>query len=826
MREWPHRAVLSDLRSDSFSPDHPFAVELHPYWQQACVTLDPHDFLSDHAVIAPPQNAGSQLIVVQRLTPYRHFRLIINTSCIICRINYPFTNHGLGEGRKPIRTVPLGVMKMCRVHKRATSAFCGVCLRDAPPFENETEGSLVSCVENDDVETWPGVEATCRTCREEALLRRAMGNPRDREAVGGPRWESPDWETRQTIDTFIEMGEGTITDVINVALEKHWLRSNTKLSNLLSQALAASRFASREDAAAGGGGYDSEELSDDEEDPELLSLTEDAGGVRDLAINDWARIRILDGHWYSPADQYYGNRVPNKPTVVPAHHPCPWTLDKVSLQVIQHPQLELIRSEVPSSFTLCDQVYRGYQRQMRLILSPAMQNVVRKLVVECTMDGVDPALKASRMTVEEIGQELRNEGVWFNGVDWVERRANLRREEADRERRRGGTRQKEEDESSTISSVKSDASHETSPVLSTTTLQTTPSPPPSNGAELKDTKESVASDPPAVDTAPPQWPIAIGPNLNPPLLLHSIPFIPETLEHLPQYSRETFISVRIKNMSFFSYLQCMLIAYCQVWREATIPLYHCRCRICERAIQVENMANGMVVAPVTTAAENTKTNVVSPAVVESPPVARSQPVEIRHGQLPRIEIGDGAEQEVEEEDYLTSASVTESTTTTDAAPPHVRKRPLDEIDGGEGLEYADEVCASEDADAASSNGADEYEDAVSPQDATPLYEKHTTVAPPIANVQLSVTTAAPTTVANMTPTKKRRTSGTYSPAVSPARVRKRSSEELEADDLDYEIPGGQREASTVTTKRVRTSPEPVNGEKPPAVIMKVPPHLS
>lgn len=519
------------------------------------MTLDPHDFLCEHAVIAPPPNAGSQLVVFQRLSPYRHFRLIINTSCIICRINYPFTNHGLGEGRKPVRTVPLGVMKMCRVHKRATSAFCGVCLRDAPPLENEADGSLVSCVENDDVETWPGVEATCRTCREEALLRRIMSNPREREAAGGPRWESPDWETRQTIDTFIEMGEGTITDVINVALEKLWLRSNTKLSNLLSQALAASRLASRDDAAAAGGGYDSdEELSDDEEDPELLSLTEDAGGVRDLAINDWARIRILDGHWYSPADQYFGNRVPERPTVVPAIHPCPWTIEGIAMQEIQHPQQEFIRGEVPSSFALCDQAYRAYQRQMRLILTPAMQNVVRKLVVECTLDGIDPALKATRMTVEEVGQELRNEGVWFNGVDWVERRTNLRREEAEeRERRRASSRQKEEDESSTVSSLKSDASHETSPVLSTTTLQTTPSPPPSNAAELKDTKESVPSDPPVVEAVPPQWPIAIGPNLNPPQLLHSIPFIPETLDHLPQYSRDTFISVRIRTVRFFIY---------------------------------------------------------------------------------------------------------------------------------------------------------------------------------------------------------------------------------------------------------------------------------
>ena len=269
----------------------------------------------------------------------------------------------------------------------------------------------------------------------------------------------------------------------------------------------------------------------------------------------------------------------------------------------------------------------------------------------------------------------------------------------------------------------------------------------------------------------------------------------------------------------------MLIAPHQVWRETTIPLYHCRCRICERAIQTENVANGMAAAPVTATPENTNTDTVPPVVVQSPPVTHSQPVEIRHGQLPHIDVEDGAEQELEEEDCLTSASVTESTTTTDVVPSHMRKRTLDEVDGDE-LEYADDVSASEDADAISSNGADDYGDPAYLQDTASLYDKHTTITPPIAKVQLSVTTATPTAVVNLTPTKKRRTSGSYSPAISPARVRKRPSEELEADDLEYESPCEQREANLVTTKRVRTSPEPVNGDKPPAVILRVSPHLS
>ena len=70
--------------------------------------------------------------------------------------------------------------------------------------------------------------------------------------------------------------------------------------------------------------------------------------------------------------------------------------------------------------------------------------------------------------------------------------------------------------------------------------------------------------------------------------------------------------------------------------------------------------------------------VASPAVVEPHPVAHAQPVALRHGQLPRIEVEDGAEQEVEEEDCLASASITKSTTTTDVVPSHVRKRTLED----------------------------------------------------------------------------------------------------------------------------------------------------
>ena len=192
----------------------------------------------------------------------------------------------------------------------------------------------------------------------------------------------------------------------------------------------------------------------------------------------------------------------------------------------------------------------------------------------------------------------------------------------------------------------------------------------------------------------------------------------------------------------------------------------------------------MGAAPATTTSKDTNTATIPPVVVRSPPVANSQSVEIRHGQLPHIETEDATEQELEEEDCLTSATVTESTTTTDVVPSHVWKWTLDEVDGDEGIEDANDADGSEGADAASSNGADEDGDAVYLQDAASVYGKHN-ITPPIAKVQLSVTTATPASVVNMTPMKKQRTYGSYSPAVSPA---KRSSEELEADDVEYGSP--------------------------------------
>ncbi|THG95317.1 hypothetical protein EW026_g6317 [Hermanssonia centrifuga] len=413
------------------------------------------------------------------------------------------------------------------------------------------------------------------------------------------------------------MGEGRISDVLCLAREKHWLRGNTKISELLSQALAASRYVARAEGTYEGNldGSDDDLSGEDEDDPELMSLTEDAGGIRELAISDWARNRILDGHWLSPADQWYELSIPGQPTVVRAQHPCPWLGVTYSGALVdgesggdgeelEHPRPRTSNASCPPTYGLCDHVYRVFQRVMREILLPAMSNIVRRIMVESSADGIDPIAQVKKMSLSDVVAELRDQATWMKGVDWLERRS--LRERVERHRRANH----EEDDST--SSSRSDNSHTTSPVLSTSTLQTTPSPPPCGKLDESATSPTIAA---IMDI--PRSPTVLAKEL-----LRPIPYIPEAVSHLPHYSTECLSTV---------------------WREACAPLYQCRCSICERAILRVNMETDKVI--------NAAQEQQYPQTQYSVPQNRTlvqKPVQIHIEQVP--EIIARREEEEEEED--------------------------------------------------------------------------------------------------------------------------------------------------------------------------------
>lgn len=448
----------------------------------------------------------------------------------------------------------------------------------------------VAIMENEDEKMWDGVDSTCKKCRTEWLLREAAKVPGDLEAIGGEQLDNDDWETRQCVDGFIDLAEGSIAEVLLMAREKAWLRKHTKYEDFGEHALMAQR-SSRDD-------LEEEEEEELEEDRDMM-LMRDANQVRDLALHDWARRRILDGHWLCPADTWYGFRVPDQPHVVPAQHPCPWNVEPTGDDDLRededHPRRSIVEGVIPPTYGLCESSFGAYMKQMKEILGHPMRNLVRKIIMECSIPTVrgyeDPAIKASRMSIEQVIRLLREEeGIWYDGVDWIERRRN---EEEENERRRVDSSEVEaqsalrldgvddiksatghhphasnlhryhDDLDSTTSSSSSPSassnteslkySDTTSPVLSTTTLQTTPSPPPSaDDGQVGDKKAEddvtpgVESHAERQELSLPSTPriIPIDPVKSTPTPLSTIPFIPVTTKHLPSYSMDAIKTVR------------------------------------------------------------------------------------------------------------------------------------------------------------------------------------------------------------------------------------------------------------------------------------------
>ncbi|KAJ7591712.1 hypothetical protein C8J56DRAFT_780928 [Mycena floridula] len=614
------------------------AIEHHPFWQQASALLDPLDLMAAQAYLhhgshssanshsnsnSSSQNASHGGIHSQsRVSPYHHFRSLFSISCLVCRINYPSTNHGLAAAKRDVAidikdqkpgkvkpgtmfTTLLGLAPLCKEHDKKRMRFCGLCLRDsaAGAYDNrinaaydgyDTDDALC-CSENDDDETFPGVDVTCRSCRAEWLYVKAREHKADAEALGlrtrNPVFGATDYETRSVVESFIELGEGTIRDVITIARDRQWLNKHTKLRDMLNQAVLASRFDSVDQldnripssnqlssSIPSNRPLEEEEESEEEEDADFLHMTEN-DGVRDLALMDWARLRILDGFWMSPADQWYGYTAPgftrDQIGLVRTVHPVAWSIEEEAGERGQrdsqhpgqediHPRFSIVTGSVPPSHALCEQAFMAHRRAMTTILLPAMKNVVRKIVLEANDgyrdDGEESEIQAARMSPEDVVIALRDEGVWFEGVDWVERRRN---ETRTREANDSRTREANETVKGQGSDSSTNSSTSTSPVLSTTTLQTTPSPPP-----VDSSKQSPSSSPTSASkpVAPRPITIAVAPVLDPPRLLPSIPHVPVTVKHLPQFSLEAFKSVSDAFVLHFEhYLLCFMISFVFSW---------------------------------------------------------------------------------------------------------------------------------------------------------------------------------------------------------------------------------------------------------------------
>ncbi|KAG6889067.1 hypothetical protein C0995_004111 [Termitomyces sp. Mi166 len=684
-----------------------------------------------------------------------------------------------------------------------------MCLRAAPVYDVALVGAqaaaaaqhehLVGVVDNDDKETFPNVEATCKSCRTEWLWRRAGETPGDREAVGGNRFDSSDWETRNVVDSFLDLAEGSINDVLLLAREKLWLKKNTRLDFMLKMLKKTNKVDS--EGLEGLERYEEEEeSSDSEDDIELLQVEE--AHVRDMALGDWARARILDGHWISPADTWYHHTMNGYEDYVPAVHPCPWTCSPSSDsgqddETGVHPLPSTLKGTIPPTFGLCEQAFSAHQRQLKEILIPPMRNLVRKIVIECQTPGMgygrgieDPAIRASKMSIEEVLSELREEeGVWLNGFDWVQRRMNDSRER-DTERRNSdtttmGTSMADSDDSSTSSGSRS--SNQTSPVLSTTTLQTTPSPPPLPIDEKKD--ESGVSD---TTSAPAPVPIiSIDPVEDPPRPIHTVPYVPTTSAHFPPYTMDALKSA---------------------WREACAPLYRCRCSICLRAA-----ARAHAIAH-----PQSRVKVVPSQIPTTP---APQPLKLSTIKLEEVIDVDG-EGEDEIEHDIDTYDDDEEENTDDLM--------MEEVRGVEEVEEFDSASASDGSEVVEVDSSEEPSSPVPPTVVIPRPRKRSSDELELdatrdgdSNDKTPLSTAAVRSSRGGTPPKRVRVEErdhlhqrpTMKGDESPRRLRKRSSEELE--DALRDEPLNKSKKIKVVGAETPSSLFELASESPPPTISDV-----
>jgi len=74
----------------------------------------------------------------------------------------------------------------------------------------------------------------------------------------------------------------------------------------------------------------------------------------------------------------------------------------------QHPTRTTIAAEAPPTYALCEQAYVAHMKSMREILGPPMRNLVRKLVMECSVPTErgfeDPAHRTRKMSLDECSR--------------------------------------------------------------------------------------------------------------------------------------------------------------------------------------------------------------------------------------------------------------------------------------------------------------------------------------------------------------------------------------------------------------------------------------
>ncbi|KAK0207522.1 hypothetical protein IW262DRAFT_536259 [Armillaria fumosa] len=98
---------------------------------------------------------------------------------------------------------------------------------------------------NEDPETWPGIDATCKQCRRDGLFRRAYARIEDQEALGMLGSKDIDDEARAAVEDFLTFADGSVRRTLETVQDRLWLKQ-ARMRQFRSL-VAANRYETRED---------------------------------------------------------------------------------------------------------------------------------------------------------------------------------------------------------------------------------------------------------------------------------------------------------------------------------------------------------------------------------------------------------------------------------------------------------------------------------------------------------------------------------------------------------------------------------------------------
>ncbi|KAJ6603867.1 hypothetical protein B0H10DRAFT_1957607 [Mycena sp. CBHHK59/15] len=202
--------------------------------------------------------------------------------------------------------------RACPEHHGRQLHFCGLCLRD------RTSGIFPQ--ENEDKVTWPGVIATCSVLMYS------------------------DSDVRLAVLEFVSRSHGSIACVSRAAFENHWLQTYTKIEGMRQHAVAAALYSGSP-----------------------LDMQNIVSQVRDLAVKDWVRARLVQGCWLHPSDVQWS------------------------------PARSITNTPEPPGHGLEQELGSAYDFHLRRLLLEPMRGMVKILIHKAQADGVDPSLRCARV---------------------------------------------------------------------------------------------------------------------------------------------------------------------------------------------------------------------------------------------------------------------------------------------------------------------------------------------------------------------------------------------------------------------------------------------